>query len=83
LVFCAIAVAGAVEMVLELEQPFAGVLHISPLPMHKMVYGLNELIPNPTDQNRCAQSRNPIDMIVQGWSTSLFQAKQQCSRMSS
>src|SRR5438477_11551147 len=41
------------------------------------------LIPNPTDQNRCAQSRNPIDMIVQGWSTSLFQAKQQCSRMSS
>ena len=41
------------------------------------------IIPNPTDQNRCAQSRNPIDMIVQGWSTSLFQAKQQCSRMSS
>jgi len=43
LILCAIAVAGAVEMVLELEEPFAGVLHISPLPMHKMVYGLNEL----------------------------------------
>jgi hypothetical protein len=43
LVLCAIAVAGAVEMVLELEEPFAGVLHISPLPMHRMVYGLNEL----------------------------------------
>ena len=41
------------------------------------------LIPSPIDQNRCAQSRNPIDIIVQGWSTSLFQAKQQCWRMSS
>jgi hypothetical protein len=41
--FSRYAVAGAVEMALELEQPFAGVLHISPLPMHKMVYGLNEL----------------------------------------
>src|ERR1700730_3308484 len=40
------------------------------------------IIPSPLDQNRCAQSRNPIDMIVQGWSTRLFQAKQQCSRMS-
>ena len=40
------------------------------------------LIPNPTDQDRCAQSRRPIDMMVQGWSTSLFQAKQQCSRIS-
>src|SRR5947207_12040284 len=42
-VLCRLAVAGAVEMVLELEQPFVGVLHISPLPMHRMVYGLNEL----------------------------------------
>ena len=41
-----------------------------------------DLIPSPIDQNRYAQSRNPIDMIVQGWSTRLFQAKQQCSRMS-
>ena len=39
-------------------------------------------IPSPIDQNRCAQSRNPIDIMVHGWSTSLFQAKQQCSRMS-
>jgi hypothetical protein len=42
LVFCAIAVAGAVEMILELEQPFSGVLHISPVPMHRMVDSLNE-----------------------------------------
>ena len=35
------------------------------------------LIPNPADQNRCAQLRRPVDMIVHGWSTSLFQAKQQ------
>jgi len=42
LVLCAIAVAGAVEMILELEQPFGGVLHISPLPMHQTVYSLNQ-----------------------------------------
>ena len=29
LVLCAIAVTGAVEMILKLEQPFDGVLHIS------------------------------------------------------
>ena len=43
---------------------------------------ISNVIPSPIDQNRCAQSRNPIDLIVQGWSTRLFQAKQQCSRMS-
>jgi hypothetical protein len=48
-----------------------------------MVVFFERLIPSPIDQNRCAQSRNPIDIIVQGWSTSLFQAKQQCWRMSS
>ena len=40
------------------------------------------LIPSPADQDRCAQSRRPMDMIRQGWSTSLFQAAQQWSRMS-
>ena len=35
------------------------------------------LIPNPADQDRCAQLRRPIDMIVHGWSTRRFQAKQQ------
>jgi transposase len=35
------------------------------------------LLPSPTDQNRCAQSRKPMDMIVQGWSTSFVQASQQ------
>ncbi|WP_084112979.1 methyltransferase domain-containing protein [Belnapia moabensis] len=40
-------------------------------------------IPNPTDQNRCAQSRSPMDMIVQGCSTRRFQARQQWSTMSS
>jgi hypothetical protein len=43
LVLCAIAVAGAVEMILELEQPFRGVLHISPLPMRHAIHSLNEL----------------------------------------
>jgi len=42
LVLCAIAVSGAVEMILEFERPFAGVLHISPKPMHRAVYDLNE-----------------------------------------
>jgi hypothetical protein len=42
LVFCAIAVSGGVEMILELEQPFAGVLHISPLPMQRTVDSLRE-----------------------------------------
>jgi hypothetical protein len=27
---------------------------------------LNELIPNPTEDHACAQSRRPIDMMVQG-----------------
>ena len=35
------------------------------------------VIPNPADQDRCAQLRRPIDMIVHGWSTRRFQAKQQ------
>ena len=34
----------------------------------------HRLIPSPIDQNRCAHWRNPMDMIFQGWSTSLFQA---------
>ena len=42
LVMCAIAVSGAVEMILELEQPFAGVLHLSPLPMQHAVESLNQ-----------------------------------------
>jgi transcriptional regulator with XRE-family HTH domain len=35
------------------------------------------LIPSPADQDRCAQLRRPMDMIVHGWSTRRFQAKQQ------
>ena len=35
------------------------------------------LIPSPIDQNPCAHWRNPMDMIRQGWSTSLFHASQQ------
>ena len=42
LVLCAMAVSGGVEMILELEQPFAGVLHISPASMHRTVDSLNE-----------------------------------------
>lgn len=41
------------------------------------------LIPTRIDQNSCAHCRSPSDMMRQGWSTSLFQAKQQWSTMSS
>jgi site-specific DNA recombinase len=34
------------------------------------------LIPSLIDQNLCAQSRRPMDMMRQGWSVSLFQASQ-------
>ena len=42
-----------------------------------------DLIPSPIDQNPCAHWRNPMDMMRQGWSTSLFQASQQWSTRSS
>jgi hypothetical protein len=41
LVLCALAVSGAVEMILELEQPFGGVLRISAVPMREAVERLN------------------------------------------
>lgn len=41
LVLCAVAVSGAVEMTLELEQPFGGLLTISPLPLRDAVGHLN------------------------------------------
>src|SRR4029450_6589312 len=45
--------------------------------------GSAELIPSPNDHDLCAHWRFPIDMIIQGRSTSLFQASQQWARMSS
>jgi hypothetical protein len=36
-----------------------------------------ELIPSPFNQHPCAQSRSPIDMILQGWAVSLFQVSEQ------
>ena len=41
-----------------------------------------KLIPTSADQNPLAQSRRPMDMIVQGRSMSLFQASQQWSTRS-
>ena len=41
LILCAFAVAGALEMILELEQPFGGLIRISPEPMHHAVAALN------------------------------------------
>ncbi len=41
------------------------------------------VIPALIDQNLCAQSRSPMDMILHGWSTSLFHASQQWSTISS
>jgi len=52
------------------------------VPDRHVFYG-ERIIPNPTDQNLCAQSRRPMVMIVHGWLASLFQASQQWSRMSS
>lgn len=43
LTLCALAVSGAVEMILEFEQPFGGLLHISPLPMHQVIIALSQL----------------------------------------
>ena len=40
LVLCALAVSGAIEMILELEQPFTGMMRISPLLMRTMVQAL-------------------------------------------
>src|SRR5262249_20364196 len=37
LTLCALAVAGAVGMILELEQGFGGLIHISPQPMRQAV----------------------------------------------
>jgi len=39
--------------------------------------GNDEVIPTPTDQNPCAQSRMPMDMMRQGWATRRFQWWQQ------
>jgi hypothetical protein len=44
---------------------------------------LEEIIPNPIDQNPWAHWRSPMDMMRQGWSTSLFHAAQQWSTRSS
>jgi hypothetical protein len=44
---------------------------------------IEKLIPAPFDQNPCAHWRRPMDMILQGWSTSLFHASQQWSTRSS
>ncbi len=45
--------------------------------------GVDILIPACTDQNPCAHSRMPIEMIFHGRSISLFQASQQSATMSS
>jgi len=42
LVLCALAVSGAVEMILELEQPFDRLVRISPVPMRNAVAELHE-----------------------------------------
>jgi len=46
-------------------------------PDHPRTFG--EVIPSSAHQNRLAQSRRPMDMIVRGRSMSLFQAWQQWS----
>jgi hypothetical protein len=58
-------------------------LRASPTTMQRTASAFCALIPLPTDQNRYAQSRNPMEIMRHGWSTSLFQASQQCSTTSS
>jgi hypothetical protein len=49
LTLCALAVAGAVGIFLELEQGFGGLVHISPVPMRQAVQTLQT---EPSDENR-------------------------------
>jgi hypothetical protein len=42
LTLCALAVAGAVAMILELEQGFGGLIHVSPKPMQQAVHTLSQ-----------------------------------------
>jgi hypothetical protein len=42
LTLCAVAVAGAIGMILELEQGFGGLVHISPQPMRQAVNALQK-----------------------------------------
>lgn len=41
LILCALSVAGAVEMILELEKPFSGLLHVSSTPIRQTVHTLS------------------------------------------
>ena len=49
----------------------------------RVIVAKQTLIPGLLDHDAFAQSRSPRDMIRHGWSTSLFQASQQWSRMAS
>src|SRR5215470_9386186 len=63
--------------------PVATVNHIQAhLGSARVSLSHGELVPDLSDQNPWAQSRRPMDMMAHGWSTSLFQASQQWSRMS-
>jgi len=42
LMLCALAVSGAVYMILELETPFGGLIRLSPVSMHRAVDALNQ-----------------------------------------
>lgn len=61
LTVCALAVAGAVAMILELENGFKGVVHISPEPMRQVVTTLQAEVRNETVAQRFLQSyRSPF-----------------------
>lgn len=44
---------------------------------------LSGILPGRVDHDPCAHGRMPMDMMRHGWLTSLFQAKQQWSTISS
>jgi galactokinase/mevalonate kinase-like predicted kinase len=60
-------------------------IRVTPLQVSSRTFSLlrQSIIPALIDQNLCAQSRSPMDMILHGWSTSLFHASQQWSTISS
>jgi hypothetical protein len=51
LVLCALAVSGAVEMIMDLQRPFEGFNRISPKPMRNAVKALNENTGRAFDEN--------------------------------
>ena len=71
--------------VMLLDEPSQGLAPLVVEELSRLIMRLRDegVIPNPIDQNPWAHWRSPMDMMRQGWSTSLFHAAQQWSTRSS